>query len=103
MVAMLEEYLPTLPSQYRFGAVKPLVPPEMLAVLREAVRLRNEATHAGSSITQENLTEVLLTVHDLLYLLDFYCGQLWAIELMQRHRKHVEAAIEKAKKGTVKG
>jgi hypothetical protein len=98
LVAMLEEFLPTLPAKYRLSGISPFVPKEMLTILRKGVKLRNEATHAGGSITQETLTEVLHTVHDLLYLLDFYGGQQWAIDFVQHHYKDLKSAIENAKK-----
>jgi len=77
---MLTEYLPLLPVRQRIRHCPIFVPNEILDTLKKGVNIRNKTAHAGEKVKADTLTEILLAVRDLLYLLDLYAGQGWAWE-----------------------
>ncbi len=77
---MLAEYLPLLPVRQHIKDCPIFVPKEIFDTLKKGVNLRNKTAHAGEKVKADTLTEILLAVRDLLYLLDLYAGQAWALE-----------------------
>jgi hypothetical protein len=81
LVRMLREYLPTVPLKYHVPDQQQLMPKALLGELEKAVVLRNEIVHGGrGDLKTSTVASVMQAVHDLLYLLDFYCGADWAIQ-----------------------
>lgn len=80
LIKMLTEYLPTLPARQTLGG-KVLAPPDaLLASLRKGVTLRNQLAHAGGpTLSTDTVIEILESVRDLLWLLDYYAGHAWAL------------------------
>lgn len=76
---MLREYLPLLPVKQTFGT-SPFIPEELVQALKKGIHLRNTTAHAGGEVARETVKEVLIAIRDLLYLLDFYHGHVWAID-----------------------
>jgi hypothetical protein len=74
---MLMEYLPKLPAG---DHAKVLVPSlETAKELKKGVELRNKLVHTGrSSFSNETLQTILLSVRDVLWLLDSTRGLAWA-------------------------
>jgi hypothetical protein len=81
----LRDYLPSIPARNTFnGTVRP-PPPFILTVLRRGIELRNRLVHGrDDSISHSDLEAVLLAVWDIAYLLDFYRGHDWALQLLRR-------------------
>lgn len=79
LTKMLEHFLPNIPTQLKVYG-KTLPPPEgLLKILTKGIVLRNEIVHGkNAAVKHETVEEVLIVVRDLLYLLDFYNGHLWA-------------------------
>lgn len=78
---MISRYLPLLPAKLKIkdAVIKP--PKAILTALSRGIEMRNKTTHAGNAAPkEEELKELLLSVRDLLYLLDYYCGSAWALE-----------------------
>ena len=84
LVQMLTDLLPSLPAPNRFdGVVKP-PPREVIAALKKGVTIRNQLVHAGSVKPSSNdAIELLRAVRDLLWLLDYYGGNVWALEYIR--------------------
>jgi len=81
LVNMLTEYLPNLPVRLKYkGQV--VIPKSTIEVLRKGVLLRNKVAHAKAELRQDTLREVLGAARDLLYLLDYYSGHAWALDLI---------------------
>jgi hypothetical protein len=78
---MLKEYLPLLPVRQQIKNVAPFVPARLIETLKEGIRFRNETAHRGKGVMEDTLKEILIAVRDLLYLLDFYAGHKWTLEL----------------------
>jgi hypothetical protein len=99
LVLMLQEYLPMLPIPLVVDGrpIVPFVPTPMLDSLRKAVKLRNEATHAGGTVKLDTLRGILETIHDLLYLLDVYAGHRWAFEHIHFHQESISEGFAKQK------
>lgn len=78
---MLSGYLPHLPAVKCFGG-KVLPPPKsIIKSLQNGMEMRNKTTHTGSPAPSfDELEELLLSVRDTLYLLDYYCGAEWALD-----------------------
>ena len=80
LVAILEEYIPTLGIKNRLSPTKPLFSEKMIKTLRKGVLLRNQLVHSRGEINSDTLHEILTAVRDLLYLLDFFGGHAWATD-----------------------
>jgi hypothetical protein len=60
------------------------VPAAMVRTFKEAMRKRNHLIHRGDvPPTQAELVNLVVTVNDLLYLLDWFDGQDWAFARLQ--------------------
>lgn len=81
LAKMVTSYLPLLPAKLKIQG-KVLAPPKSVRkAIQDGVELRNKTTHVGNSAPQQDvLEELLLSIRDLLYLLDFYCGYEWALD-----------------------
>lgn len=79
LIRMLTEYLPSLPLA-DIGAEGAPFPTALTDVLRDAVATRNNVVHKGADFRDLGALERMLNgVQDLLWLLDSYAGQAWAI------------------------
>ncbi|MCI0660304.1 MAG: hypothetical protein L0220_04450 [Acidobacteria bacterium] len=94
LTVMLSRYLPTLPSKLKIQD-KVLRPPATIRkALADGIEARNHTIHAGVSPPNgEALEKILLSVRDLLYLLDYYCGFNWAFDNI-RHEVQEEMVKE---------
>lgn len=76
---LLTEFLPKLSVRNRIRDNPPFVPRTVIEEIKKAVLLRNDIIHGRKdSVKTSSVGPVLLAVHDLLYLLDFYAGVTWA-------------------------
>ena len=84
LVRILAEYLPMLPARCLIDN-RVVPPPEsLLDCLRKGVTIRNQLSHAGTaSPSVDTVGEVLKAIHDLLWLLDFYSGNEWALKYVR--------------------
>ncbi len=77
---ILAEYFPTLPVKNRIND-KVVIPKSIVEKLRKGIQMRNSIIHGKStSLSFENVTEILTAVENLLHLLDYYCGHTWALK-----------------------
>jgi hypothetical protein len=81
---MLSSYLPLLPAKLRIEGhvLKPSL--RIRSAIKKGIEARNHSVHVGSEPPRgDDLEELLLSIRDLLYLLDFYCGFEWALEYIR--------------------
>lgn len=86
---MLEKHLPKLPVRATWpeGAS---CPAHIIAVMKLANNRRNALVHRGEgSITGEQMNATLLAVSDLLWLLDYYLGHVWALAYLSDETRAV--------------
>lgn len=77
---IFSEYLPNLNIDNKVKGIKVLPSNEMNKKLKKCVSLRNEITHLGKkSIVGNELNEMLLTIKDVLHIIDFNSGYKWSI------------------------
>jgi hypothetical protein len=68
-----------IPFKLEINGKEPHPPDTVRREVRSAVRKRNKVVHEGyRTISQRRVDEYLDAVKDLLYLLDFYAGHMWA-------------------------
>lgn len=93
-VKILADYLPSLPARQNFAG-KALPPPEsILRTLERAVQVRNRMAHVtGDPPKSPFVREALEGIRDVLWLLDYYRGQRWALDHI---RAETRAALESA-------
>lgn len=91
IVSILEDYLPLLgPFQFKDVPVRLACSTKgkdrtILDILKNGVQLRNKVVHTGAAPpNQETLEAILLACRDLIRLLDFFCGESWALEYVRR-------------------
>ncbi len=84
LVRMLKEYLPKLPARCKIdGQIKP-PPKAVLDGVKKGVTIRNRLSHAGASAPSvDDVEEILRAVHDVLWLVDYYSGSLWALDFLR--------------------
>jgi hypothetical protein len=90
VVALLLDYMPQLNVVRAFGDRLVCPPPkEVSDELKAMIQVRNRLTHVGyAPPSQESLMRKFEIVRDLLWLLDYYVGQDWAMEhVSQRTRE----------------
>jgi len=81
---MLSNYLPLLPAKLRIEGQILKPSGRLRSAIKKGNEARNRTVHAGSEPPKgEFLEELLLSIRDLLYLLDFYCGFEWALEYIR--------------------
>jgi hypothetical protein len=81
---MLSSYLPLLPAKLRIegNVLKPTR--RIRSAIKKGIDARNHCVHVGNEPPKgKDLKELLLSIRDLLYLLDFYCGFEWALEYIR--------------------
>jgi len=83
IVKLATKYLPHLPARCRLGEdVKP-PPRSVIRIIEAGVEWRNNIVHGrGTMPTVDELQPLLLGIKDLLYLLDYYAGYEWALNLV---------------------
>ena len=81
---MLSTYLPLLPAKLKIEG-RVLKPSRRIrTAIKNGIEARNRTVHVGSEPPKgEFLEELLLSIRDLLYLFDFYCGFEWALEYIR--------------------
>jgi hypothetical protein len=94
---MLTEYLPTFHAIFLING-KVLSPPEnVLKHIKDGITIRNKLVHGNAiDISNDKLENVLRAVRDILYLLDFYSGQKWAVSLISAETQ--TALVEESKR-----
>lgn len=90
LVKMLSEYLCLLPTTNRVNK-KVFAPRSTLnETLKKGVFMRNQIVHGKTmKITYETLEEILLAVHDVLWILDYCSGYEWALEYVRPHIRKI--------------
>lgn len=85
---MVNEYLPLLPIKNRIGEKGIYYPKKPLEIIEKGIFQRNSIVH-GKQITidRNGLHNLLLTIQDFLWVLDFYRGNNWAIEYIDKSLK----------------
>ena len=81
---MLSHYLPQLPAKLSIEG-RVFEPSKTIRrAVRKGIEARNLTVHVGGEPPKgRQLKELLLSIRDLLYLLDFYCGFEWALEYIR--------------------
>jgi hypothetical protein len=98
VVKILTEYFPNLPMRHRLPGGSGALPESLIATLKKGVTIRNSLAHAGKfTPDQEAIDEILRSVKDVLWLVDYYCGQAWAYGHI---REETRAAIEASSSAT---
>lgn len=84
VVRMLKDYLPRLPAKCTIqDRVRP-PPQDLMELLKKGVQIRNSIVHGKTyTLKHATLREVLLTVRDVLWLLDYYRGFKWALAYLR--------------------
>jgi hypothetical protein len=81
---MLSSYLPQLPAKLRIEGRVLKPSGRIRSAIKKGIEARNRTVHVGSEPPKgEFLEELLLSIRDLLYLFDFYCGFEWALEYVR--------------------
>jgi hypothetical protein len=81
---MLSSYLPLLPAKLKLEGRVLKPSGRIRSARKKGNEARNRTVHVGSEPPNGDvLEELLLSIRDLLYLLDFYCGFEWALEYIR--------------------
>jgi hypothetical protein len=89
LATMLKDFIPLLPVKCKIGlesnaGIDPCIPQSLIDTLKKGAMLRNKAAHVGGSVRYDTLRDILAAVKDLLWILDFFCGQPWALGNVSR-------------------
>jgi len=83
LVKMVSEYLPQLMSVKWSNGDVPTVPKNIRKALADGAEMRNRTAHAGAKPPGWRVLErILVSVHDFLCLLDYYCGHEWTLDYL---------------------
>ncbi len=79
VIDILKEDLPKLPAINKINNEVLLPPARILDEIKKAVTSRNNIVHKGMEPPGKvSLINKLIAIRDVLWLLDYYCGQEWA-------------------------
>jgi hypothetical protein len=82
LTVMLKRYLPTLPAKLKIDG-KVLPPPKSLMnQLQRGIELRNKVSHSQTVVESADLFATLESILDLLWLLDYFRGIPWALDML---------------------
>lgn len=84
LVQILNEYIPKLPFKI-LNKDRILLPSKrMIEDVKDGISMRNKLIHTGKiKLNQRKIGGILLTIEDLLWLLDYYKGFEWAIKYIR--------------------
>jgi hypothetical protein len=84
ILKLMREYLPLLTDhRTRDGRV---IPKSVTRIIQDAVERRNLVAHEGAPAPDaSDLEQILASVGDLLYILDWLSGEDWAFKCIQEH------------------
>jgi hypothetical protein len=83
IVLILTDLLPTLPARLLANGKAITPPKELIDTIKKGVTARNAAVHAGTmELNGEFVKRVLDAVSDILWIIDFYAGNEWAINYL---------------------
>ena len=78
---MLREFMETLPARQTISGTVCRPPKSVITAIKQGIELRNAVVHRKAEELDEAVIEKTLNaVRDLLYLLDYYRGETWALE-----------------------
>jgi len=78
---MLRDYVQLLPVRRKINDKVRRPPKSAITLIRDGVEFRNKIVHGRcKEIEPEKLDKILRAVRDVLYLLDYYRGNDWALE-----------------------
>lgn len=100
---IFQGYINELQIDKTYNGVSVVLTETMINDLEKWVNIRNNIAHHGfNSLAYKNLTEVLMTLKDILHIIDFYSGHKWSIEhIRESTLKEIESINhEKQKKKT---
>ncbi|MBI1729652.1 hypothetical protein HY229_01110 [Candidatus Acetothermia bacterium] len=88
---ILRKYLPDLETRLKIKG-RVFVPKYIIDLVEEGTKLRNKVAHLGAKPPHfEKLKEILLSINDLLWLLDYYCGFEWTMDqISQKTRQEID-------------
>lgn len=83
--SILKDYIPNLKIDNYINGVQLLPTENMLRDLKKWVNIRNELAHLGKkSLNGLELEEMLLTIKDILHIIDYNCGHKWALKHIRK-------------------
>ena len=78
---MLREFMETLPARQTISGAVCRPPKSVISAIKQGIELRNEVVHRkAEELDDVVIQKTLNAVRDLLYLLDYYRGETWALE-----------------------
>ncbi len=82
---IFKEYIPKLDFPNKINGKALLFPESIISKIQIWVSQRNQLTHAGKdALSGALLNEMLLSVKDILHIIDFNCGHNWAISSIRK-------------------
>jgi hypothetical protein len=82
---IMKEYFPLLPSNGTTDGSPFIIPKAMLKKLQKWIETRNLVVHKGSdAIVGDELSNMLLCIKDMLHIIDFNCGHIWAVKFIRK-------------------
>lgn len=80
LTLILTEYFPQLLAQRKIKRKNQPIPKDIIDTIKKGVALRNSVAHTGiPDIKFDTLNNILHSVEDLLWILDYYSGYDWAL------------------------
>ncbi len=95
VVTIIKNMFPSLPAVCSLPPGAVMLPNHIEEKLKSGVSIRNGLAHAGKFTVQiDAMEEILASVKDTLWLIDFLCGQRWAYGyISESTRQAIEANV----------
>jgi hypothetical protein len=90
LVKMLSEYLPDLPTVNKVSRKIFERNSHLHSTLTKGVQMRNQLVHGRpTSLTHDNVEEILIAVCDVLWIIDYCSGYNWALKHISQETKQL--------------
>jgi hypothetical protein len=95
VVTIIKDMFPSLPAVCSLPPGAVMLPKHIEEKLKSGVSIRNGLAHAGKfTVQSDSMEEILTSVKDTLWLIDFLCGQRWAYGYIREStRQAIEANV----------
>jgi Transposase, Mutator family len=98
VVTIIKDMFPSLPAVCSLPPGAVMLPKHIEEKLKSGVSIRNGLAHAGKfTVQSDSMEEILTSVKDMLWIIDFLCGQRWAYSYIREStRQAIEANVSVA-------
>ncbi len=88
VLRLLTEYIPELPTKKKIKKKVFPLPKKITDLIKKGVTIRNKIAHlGGESPSNKSLKQILESIRDVIWSLEYYCGHKWAYDFISEETR----------------